>query len=161
MGTIGHQRVAQRVPVRTTPVEWRVFKRRGANPRSRAVWAEAAIIELSVMGAEIVAPLKWRAITGTKVEVRWEDQSGLVVIRREVPFPNSTTMAMYGVEYVNRHEAFALTLFERLVVQPTMAATAAEAAASVAVPQPPEPAGPRAPSISSEPVAQVPGGELR
>ncbi len=159
MGPIRHQRIAQRFPVATTPVEWKVPKRRGANPRSKSVWAEAAIIELSVAGAAVVAPLKWRAITGSKVEVRWGDLSGLVVVRREVAFPRSTTMAMYGVEYADNASPFALNLFERLVVQPAMDATAREAAASAAVAAQPEPTEPRGPSVWAAPVAWAPEAE--
>ena len=62
MGPVGHQRIAQRFRVATTPIEWVVPKRRGLDARSKSVLAEAAIIELSVMGAAIVAPLKWRAV---------------------------------------------------------------------------------------------------
>lgn len=127
MGPIGHQRIAQRFPVATTPIEWKVPKRRNVTPRSRTAWAEAAIIELSVMGAAIVAPVKWRPIRGSKVEVRWEGRTGIVVVRREAPFPGSTTMALYGVEYADNHAALALDLFERLVVQAAMAATARDA----------------------------------
>jgi len=161
VGPIRHQRIAQRFPVATTPVEWKVPKRRGANPRSKSVWAEAAIIELSVMGAAVVAPLKWRALTGTKVEVRWQGLSGLVVIRREVPFPNSTTMAMYGVEYADNASAFAHELFERLVVQPAMSATAADAAATAAVAQQHVDAQPRGPALWSAPAAWAPETEAR
>ena len=64
MGPIGHQRIAQRFPVATTPIEWKVPKRRNVTPRSRTMWAEAAVIELSVMGAAIVAPVRWRPIRG-------------------------------------------------------------------------------------------------
>ena len=129
MGPLGHQRIAQRFPVVTTPIRWKVPKRRGLNARSKPVPAEGAIVEVSVMGAAIVSPLKWRAVVGSKVEVEWADQHGFVIVRREVPYPGSTTLAMYGVEYADSNSALAHALFEQLVVQPAMAATAREAAA--------------------------------
>ncbi|WP_421118684.1 hypothetical protein ACE2AJ_15130 [Aquihabitans daechungensis] len=114
------------------------------------------------MGAAVVAPLKWRAITGSKVEVRWQELSGLVVVRREVAFPNSTTMAMYGVEYADNHSSFANELFERLVVQPAMAATAADAASSASGGHPPD-AEPRGPSLwtAPAPAAWAPEADAR
>lgn len=149
MGPVGHQRIAQRFRVATTPIEWVVPKRRGLDARSKSVLAEAAIIELSVMGAAIVAPLKWRAVTGTKVQVRWEDKTGLVLVRREVPFPGSSKVAMYGVEFADNPSELGRALFERLVVE-TAAANDAHAAAAAAAAEavvggydaPPTPKGP-------------------
>jgi hypothetical protein len=133
MGPIGHQRIAQRFRVATTPIEWLVPKRRGLDARSKVVVAEAAVIEMSVMGAAIVCPLKWRAVTGSRVEVRWEGMSGLVLVRREVPFPGSTKVAMYGVEFADNPSELGKAMFDALVVEPAgvadarVAAVAAEA----------------------------------
>jgi hypothetical protein len=128
MGPMGHQRIAQRFQVATTPIEWLVPKRRGLDARSKPVVAEAAVIELSVMGAAIVCPLKWRAVTGTRVEVRWEGLTGLVLVRREVPFPGSTKVAMYGVEFADNPSELGRAMFERLVAVPGAAADARVAA---------------------------------
>ncbi len=122
MAPIGHQRIAQRFSVVTTPIWWKVPKRRGLTARSKPVLAEAAIIEVSIMGAAIVAPLRWRAVVGSRVEVQWEDQTGFVLIRREVPYPNSTTLALYGVEYADNGSPLAKALFERLVIEALEAA---------------------------------------
>lgn len=121
MGPIGHQRIAQRFTVATTPVRWKIPRRRGLNARSKAVQAEAAVVELSVMGAAIVCPLKWRAVVGSKVEVEWEGHRSTVVVRREAPYPGSTTVALYGVEWTDSNATLAKALFERLVMEPAKA----------------------------------------
>jgi hypothetical protein len=155
MGPLGHQRIAQRFPVATTPIEWKVPKRRGATPRSKTVWAEAAVIELSVMGAAVVAPIRWRALKGSKVEARWEGHEGVLIIRREVPFPGSESMALYGCEYADNASPLATELFERLVVQAAMAATAREAALRGAAAA--EPADVPGPGVWRAPAAWSPG----
>jgi hypothetical protein len=127
MGPIGHQRIAQRYTVATTPIRWKIPKRKGLHARSRAVPAEAAIVELSIMGAAVVCPLKWRAVVGSKVEIEWEGQKGLAVVRREAVYPRSTTVALYGIEWAESSTALAGALFDRLVMEPSAKATASGA----------------------------------
>jgi hypothetical protein len=166
MGPIGHQRIAQRFSVATTPIEWVVPKRRGLDARSKAVVAEAAIIELSVMGAAIVAPVQWRAVTGSKVQVRWQGHVGLVYIRREVPFRGSAKFALYGAEFADNPSELGRALFEELVAQPAAAdarhAAAATAEAVVGGYQagpaldPDAPRVPHRPAVWAAPVAWTP-----
>lgn len=130
MAPIGHQRIAQRFRVATTPIRWTVPKRKGLDARSKPVSAEAAIIELSVVGAAIVCPLKWCAVTGSKVQIEWEGIAGFVLIRREVPFPGSTKLAMYGVEFADNPSLVGKALFDHLVAEPAAAAGARVAAAA-------------------------------
>lgn len=161
MGPIGHQRIAQRFRVATTPIRWMVPKRRGLNARSKPVLAEAAIIELSVMGAAIVSPLKWRALVGSKVEVEWQGRTGLVVVRREVPFPGSTTLAMYGVEYAENASPLGKALFETLVIEAGKAARAEVAAEqSAAAVREPSRSG-AGPAVWAAPNAWAPDGGAR
>ena len=132
MGPIGHQRIAQRFPVATTPIRWKVPKRRGLTARSKPVPAEGAIIELSIMGAAIVAPMTWRPIVGSRVQIEWNGLVGMVIIRREMSFRGSTTMAMYGVEHADNSSPLAKELFERLVVDAASEAVARDATALIA-----------------------------
>jgi hypothetical protein len=133
MAPIGHQRIAQRFRVTTTPIHWLVPKRKGLDARSKLYSTEAAVIELSVMGAAIVCPLKWRAVTGARVQIEWEGITGFVHIRREVPFPGSSKVAMYGVEFADNPSVVGKALFDHLVAEPAakvgakVAAAAAEA----------------------------------
>lgn len=135
MAPLSHQRIAQRFRVATTPIRWMVPKRKGLDARSKLVTAEAAVIELSVVGAAIVCPLKWRAVTGTRVQIEWEGITGFVVVRREVPFPGSSKLAMYGVEFSDNPSLVGKALFDHLVAEPAAAAGArvAEAAAEAVI----------------------------
>ena len=130
MGPVGHQRIAQRFRVATTPIQWVVPKRRGLDARSKSVLAEAAIIELSVMGAAIVCPVKWRAVTGSRVQIEWQGITGYVHIRREVPFPGSNKLALYGVEFADNPSVVGKALFDHLVAGPAAASGARVAAAA-------------------------------
>lgn len=163
MGPIGHQRIAQRFRVPTTPIHWHVAKRKGLDARSKLLVVEAAVIEISVMGAAIVCPLKWRAVTGSRVEIEWEGIRGHVHIRREVPFPGSTKLAMYGVEFADNPSLVGKALFDHLVAEPAAAAGARVAAAAAeAVIGGYEPApqhDPSQPVMWSAPMSWTPGGD--
>ena len=115
MRPIGKQRLAQRHEVPTTPILWKV-KRRGRATLSRLVLAEAAVVEVSVMGAAIVAPDRWEAPVGSRVEVYWEGMSALVVVRRSAPYAGSSSLILYGVEYCDARSALGPALYERLVL---------------------------------------------
>jgi hypothetical protein len=107
-------RLAPRFQVRTTPIRWWVpkAKRRASKP----VLAEAAVIEVSVVGAAIVCPNDWAPVVGTRVEASWGDVRGTVIIRRAVPYPGSAALTLYGVEYGEQRSALGMALYERLVV---------------------------------------------
>ena len=89
--------------------------------RSRRVKAEAAIIEISLMGVAIVAPDRWGVVVGNKLEVFWEDQVGWVWIRRMHSFPGSTKLMQYGAEYADPNSQLAAALYERYVNAPLVA----------------------------------------
>jgi hypothetical protein len=121
----GKQRLAQRYELPTTPIQWKVA-RRGRS--SRLVRVEAALVELSVMGAAIVAPAKQVAPVGAQVEVFWEGISGWVVVRRSDAYRGSAAFTIHGVEFCDGRSPLGPTMFERLVVEPGEAARAAAAA---------------------------------
>lgn len=113
---LGRSRIAQRYPVPTTAITWEVPKRRRGGVSAKRYQAEAAIVEVSLMGAAIVAPERWAAVLGTRVAVRWGEVSGSVVIRRSEPMPGSTDLVRYGVEYLDNPSTLGLALYDRLVV---------------------------------------------
>jgi hypothetical protein len=114
MSHIRRQRLAPRYAVRTTPIRWWVPKAKGR--ASKPVLAEAAVVELSVVGAAIVSPNTWAAVVGTRVEASWGEYRGTLLIRRAVPYPGSSSLTLYGVEFGEQRSALGLALYEHLVV---------------------------------------------
>jgi hypothetical protein len=101
MSSSPNRRLAQRRSVPTTRIWWRVPKRRrGGGASAKAVLTEAAVIEVSSVGAGIVCPTTHLAPVGSLVEVIYGEWRGFVVVRRIDPLPGSTTLLRYGVEYV-------------------------------------------------------------
>ena len=98
MGSDPNRRLAMRHSVPTTEIIWKVPRRsRGMLGKPKLV--EAAVIDLSTVGAGIVCPNKWEARRGMKVEIFWRDLSGIVVVRRVDPLPGSKKLTRYGVEF--------------------------------------------------------------
>ncbi len=99
MGPDRNRRLATRHDAPTTEVRWRVPKqRRGGG--GRLVWTEAAVIEVSSVGAGVVCPDTYAPPVGSLVEVSYGDHHGFVVIRRAQPLPQAPHLVRYGVEYV-------------------------------------------------------------
>lgn len=141
----GKQRLAQRYEIPTEPIHWKVARR----GRPRLTRVEAAVVELSVMGAAVVAPKKCEAPVGAQVEVFWQGIAGWVVIRRTDAYRGSDTFVIHGVEFVDAARSpLGPTMFERLVVEPADARAKAEAAA------PPVP-GVTAPAVWGQPLTGV------
>jgi len=137
MGAIPHQRIAQRHAVPTTPIQWKVVRRRKRGNPTKLVLAEAAIVEVSVMGAAIVAPAKWEAFVGTRVEVFWENLSGVVTVRRVSAFGGSSELYLYGVEYAGNNTPLGMALYDRLVLNPVPPPVADMTPAPTPAPSPP------------------------
>lgn len=96
-----NRRLARRHAVRTTPIRWRVAKRRRDGSAGRVVTTDAAVIEVSSVGAGIVCPREYVAPLGTLVELFYEDQSGFALVRRAEPMPGASHLVRYGIEYVS------------------------------------------------------------
>ena len=79
---------------------------------------QAALIEVSVMGAAIIAPEKWELTPGNRTEVTWEDFTGLVVVRRCAPYARKEGLYIYGVEYCDGRSLLGPALYDNLVVIP-------------------------------------------
>ena len=60
-----NRRLANRHEVRTTPIRWRVAKRRRNGSAGRVVVTDAAVVEVSSVGAGIVCPNDFIAPLGT------------------------------------------------------------------------------------------------
>jgi hypothetical protein len=101
MSSDRNRRLAQRRSVPTTRIWWRVPKRRrGGGVAGKPVLTEAAVIEVSSVGAGIVCPDRFAPPVGSLAEVIYGDQRGFVMIRRIDPMPGADHLIRYGVEYV-------------------------------------------------------------
>jgi hypothetical protein len=115
MAVFRRERIATRYPSATTPIGWMIPKRRRwGNASWDPVAAEGAIVEVSLTGAAIVAPNRYFAPIGYRSRVVWGDHSGEVVIRRSAPYQGSSSLTLYGVEYVEQPSALGRALFDEL-----------------------------------------------
>ena len=80
--------------------------------------AEAALIEVSIMGAAVVAPDRWEAYVGTRVEIFWEDFSAWVIVRRATSYHGAAGLVVYGVEYADTRAPLGVALYDRFVGAP-------------------------------------------
>ena len=96
-----NRRLARRHEVRTTPIRWRVAKRRRNGAAGRVVTTDAAVVEVSSVGAGIVCPDEFIAPVGTLVEIFYGGMSGFVLVRRAEQVPGAEHLVRYGVEYVS------------------------------------------------------------
>ena len=112
---MGRERIAQRNQVPTTEILWKVPRRGRGSARRKLHLVEAAVIEVSIMGAAIVCPEKWEAPVGGRTQVFWAEVSGWVAIRRAVPYPHADGLMLYGVEYVENPSQLGLAFYDRLV----------------------------------------------
>ncbi|MEZ5139708.1 MAG: hypothetical protein R2702_15050 [Acidimicrobiales bacterium] len=95
-----NRRLAQRHEVQTTPIRWRVAKRRRNGAAGRVVTTDAAVVEVSSVGAGIVCPREFIAPVGTLAEISYRGMTGFVLVRRAEPIPGADHLVRYGVEYV-------------------------------------------------------------
>jgi len=108
-----NRRLANRHEVRTTPIRWRVAKRRRNGSAGRVVVTDAAVVEVSSVGAGIVCPNDFIAPLGTLAELFYRDLSGFVLVRRAEPVPGAEHLIRYGVEYVSTSaNTIGVALFE-------------------------------------------------
>jgi hypothetical protein len=96
-----NRRLARRHEVRTTPIRWRVAKRRRNGAAGRVVLTDGAVVEVSSVGAGIVCPREYIAPLGTLVEITYQGITGFALVRREEPVPGAEHLVRYGVEYVS------------------------------------------------------------
>lgn len=119
-----NRRLASRHEVRTTPIRWRVAKRRRNGTAGRVMVTDAAVVEVSSVGAGIVCPKDFIAPLGTLVEVFYRDLVGFVLIRRAEPVPGAEHLIRYGVEYVSTSaNTIGVALYELAVPQVRVDAT--------------------------------------
>ncbi|MFN8019247.1 MAG: hypothetical protein U0P45_14150 [Acidimicrobiales bacterium] len=112
---MGSERIAQRYRVPTTPVQWDVPKKSWITGGSKLHREQAAVIEVSVVGAAIVAPDTTALGIGSKVEVYWNGTKGNIIVRRVARYPGSTDLLLFGVEYADNPSILGTALFEHLV----------------------------------------------
>ncbi len=127
MRPTGKQRLAQRHDVDLTPIEWKVAR----SGRRRLTLQQAAIVELSIVGAGIVAPDRFETPVGARIEIFWEDMSAWVLVRHLTPLVSTSNenLRIHGVEYLDARNQLGPALYERLVVEPAGRKAAREAAA--------------------------------
>ena len=115
VSALGSERIAQRYRVPTTPVEWAIPRKSWVTGGQKLHREQAAIIELSVVGAAIVAPDSTALAIGSKVDVYWSGTKGSVIVRRIARYPGSTDLLLFGVEYGDNPSILGTALFEHLV----------------------------------------------
>lgn len=119
LGPLNRKRIARRHDVPTIPIHWKIPKRRsGGLARRKPVKTEAAVIEVSVVGAGIVCPDTHEALVGSKAWVQWGDLTGWVIIRRAHPYEPAPHFTFYGVEYVEAPSELGRALFQHGVGDP-------------------------------------------
>ena len=115
MGQVGQRRIAERYRVVTTPVRWKVARRRRNPTRAKFSVVDAAVVEVSVLGAAIVCPAKWEAFVGTRVEVYWQGLTGTAFVHRAAPYPGSKDLVLYGIEWVDNPAVMGQALLDMFV----------------------------------------------
>jgi hypothetical protein len=119
MTTKRNWRITERHPVPTTEIMWKVPKRRVTGGLNRPAFTEAAIVDLSTVGAGIVCPKAWVVNKGDVIEVAWNDLVGTVKVRRVAPFEGSSDLILYGVEFTPGAAAtLGSALYEQLLGEP-------------------------------------------
>lgn len=95
------RRIGTRTRMTPLQIDWRLpdpdrKKRRRADPATESAW----IVDVSVTGAAIEAPLSEDLFKGHRVRIGVDGSVGIVVIRRVTPTDNEWTVR-YGVEFVD------------------------------------------------------------
>ena len=121
MDPLHHGRLAQRYKVRTTPIQWNVITKGRVATSSRLKRADAAIIEVSVIGAAIVATDRQLVPLGARVQIFWGGMTGWVRIRRAARYPGSADLVLFGVEYDEPNSPIGAAIFAALVSEPESA----------------------------------------
>ena len=112
---MGSERIAQRYRVPTTVIEWAVPRKSWITGGQKLQREQAAIIEVSVVGAAIVAPDDTAVAVGSKLDVYWTGVKGHIIVRRVTRYPGSDDLLLYGVEYADNPSILGAALFEHLV----------------------------------------------
>lgn len=93
-------------------LSWNTGGRRSPR-RWHRPFEEADLIDLSVTGAQFLAPDNGRIVVGYKVSIVLDSALGEVRVKRIVPLSNGQ-LAMYGVEFIALEPALEALLFPRI-----------------------------------------------
>lgn len=116
MTTQRNWRLSERHPVPTTPILWKVPKRRVTGGMNRPAFTDAAVIDISTVGAAIVCPKPWIAQVKDIVDIQWNGMEGQVKVRRVTNIAGSDTLMLYGVEFTSATAAvLGAAMFEALM----------------------------------------------
>ena len=108
------RRLGERLGVHGVVVSWNTRERRA--PRwKRRQFSEADVIDVSVSGAQLLAPDDRRLQVGQKVTICAGGALGTVRITRIVPVTNGP-LCVYGVEFIHLEEPMEALLFAHLAV---------------------------------------------
>jgi hypothetical protein len=119
MTTKRNWRISERRAVPTTPITWKVPKRRVTGGLNKPAHTEAAIVDVSTVGVGIVCPKTWVVNVGDVVDVAWNGMVGTVKVRRVAPLEGSDHLLLYGVEFTSGSAAtMGSALYEHLVGLP-------------------------------------------
>ena len=99
--TTGEGRLFERVVADGLEVEWDLKPRRVGPKKRKLVSKETAVLlDVSVGGACVLAPIRPRFVVGNTVTIGLDGSAGLVRVRW-VRARNETDSAMYGVDFVD------------------------------------------------------------
>lgn len=106
------RRMGERLAVHGLVLSWNTRGRR--SPRwKRRQFDEADVIDVSVSGAQFLAPDNLSIIVGQKVTIVAGGAIGVVRVKRIVPVTNGP-LALYGTEYITLEPALEALLFSHL-----------------------------------------------
>ena len=104
------RRIGERLAVQGIVLGWDTRGRR--SPRRIRPFAEADIIDVSVSGAQLLAPDNARIDVGHQVTIAAGGALGVVKVKRIVPVANGQ-LAVFGVEFVKLEAPLEAMLFSR------------------------------------------------
>lgn len=115
------RRIGERLGVQGLVVGWNTRDRRIPRWRHRP-FVEADVIDVSVSGAQLLAPITSGIAVGTELTIAAGGALGRVRVRRIVPM-SQQPLACYGIEFVELDPALEAMLFANL---PTIGTPEAE-----------------------------------
>ena len=106
------RRLGERLAVHGLVLGWNTRGRRTPRWKHRQ-FDEADVIDVSVTGAQLLAPDDLRIIVGHRVTIVAGGAIGAVRVKRIVPVSNGP-LALYGVEFITLEPPLEALLFSRL-----------------------------------------------
>lgn len=107
------KRIGQRHRIEPIPIGWRV-EPKGSRWGRRKPPQRGEMLEVSLSGAAVRAPLEADLHPGALVRVEVDGTEGQVIIRRITP-GEGTPLATYGVEFAHPNGRLAQLLTQRLI----------------------------------------------